>query len=199
MTRMLAWSLVASACAWFAACSGTAVRTDAPAVPAPDAHALFTRALAAQEADQRDHAEALWKQLIALRPQAAAPHTNLGIVYRLDGRVRDATTEYETAIRLDPADAAAYHNLGVVRRAQGAWVQAEQAYLRALELRPDQAETHYNLGILYELFLNRPEAALTHYRAVVSLDGPYGDIVAPWIPSLERRLAQHPASPSGTP
>lgn len=200
MTRWWAWSLFAAVCASFAACSSPAVRTDIPvSAPAPDAHALFTRALAAQEGDQRDQAAALWKEVIALVPNYAAPHTNLGIVYRRDGRVHDAIAEYETAIRLDPADAAAYHNLGLAHRARGAWTDAERAYLRALELRPDQAVTHYNLGILYELFLNRPEAALTQYRTVVSLGGPDTDTVAQWIRTLERRLAQHESSPPGTP
>jgi tetratricopeptide (TPR) repeat protein len=200
VTQSLAWGLVAASCASFVACSSAAVRTETPVgAPAPNAHTLFTRALAAQEADQRDQAQALWKQVIALVPNHAAPHTNLGIVYRLDGRVLDAITEYETAIRLDPADAAAYHNLGLAHRARGAWTDAERAYLRALELRPSQAVTHYNLGILYELFLNRPEAALTQYRTVVSLGGPDTDTVAQWIRTLERRLTPHESSPPGAP
>lgn len=196
MTRLLTWSLLAAGCVWLVACSGAAVRTDAPpAAPVADPRLVFARALAAQEAGQRDAAITLWKDLIALAPNRAAPHINLGIVYRLDGRVDDAIAEYEAAIRLDPSDAAAHHNLGLARRAQGAWPLAERAYLRALELRPNQVETHYNLGILYDLFLNRPEEALTQYRTVVTLGGPYADTVALWIPSLERRLAQ-PAAPS---
>ncbi len=196
VTRRFAWSLCAAGGLWLAACSGAAVRTDArPAAPAPDPQTVFARALAAQEAGQRDAAIALWKDLVALAPDRAAPHVNLGIVYRLDGRLDDAIAEYEAAIRLDPADAAAHHNLGLARRAQGAWPLAEHAYLRALELRPNQVETHYNLGILYDLFLNRPEDALTQYRTVVTLGGPYADTVARWIPTLERRLAQ-PAAPS---
>ncbi len=194
----LAGGLLAAACASLAACSGVAIAPDtAAAPPAVDVPALFAQALAAQEGGEPDRAIALWKQVITAAPTQAAPHTNLGILYRTTGRIQDAIVEYETAIRLDPGDAAAYHNLGLTHRARGAWADAERAYLRALELRPDQSETHYNLGILYELFLDRPEAALTHYRATLSSGGPDPDAVTQWIRTLERRLAQHePATPS---
>lgn len=191
MRRWPAQVLVTTACLWWAACSGSVVRPDVPAKPpGPDAHTLFTRALAAQEAGDRSQAEALWKQVMVAAPNYAAPHTNLGILYRTNGRILDAISEYETAVRLDPADAAAYHNLGLAHRARGAWAEAERAYLRALELRPNQVETHYNLGILYDLFLNKPTDALAQYRAVVALGGPAAQVVDPWIRALERRLAQ---------
>lgn len=201
MTRWIARALFAAGCAVLPACSGSAVRPDTPAAAprTPDAQALFTRALAAQQAGERDRAEALWKQVIAAAPEHAAPHTNLGIVYRTSGRLEDAIHEYETAIRLDPADAVTYHNLGLAQRARGAWTDAERAYLRALELRPQQVETHYNLGILYDLFLDRPEDALTQYRAVLSLGGPDADAVGQWIRTLERRLAQREPAVSGAP
>jgi tetratricopeptide (TPR) repeat protein len=200
VTRWIARFLFAG-CAFLSACSGFTMRSGQPAdAPhTPDAQALFARALAAQEAGKPDQAEALWKQVIAATPAQAAPHTNLGIVYRASGRLEDAIHEYEAAIRLDPADAAAYHNLGLAQRSRGAWPAAEQAYLRALELRPKQTETHYNLGILYDLFLDRPEDALTQYRAVLSLGSPDTDAVAQWIRTLERRLAQHEPATPGAP
>ena len=201
MTRRITHALFATAFAFVSACTGSAVRSDAPAgaPPMPDAHALFARALQAQEAGERGQAEALWKQVIAVAPDRAEPLTNLGVVYRTSGRIDDAIREYEAAIRLDPTDAVTYHNLGLAHRARGAWADAERAYRRALELRPEQAETHYNLAILYDLFLNRPEDALTQYRAVLSLGGPDADSVAQWIKTLERRLAQREPAASGAP
>jgi tetratricopeptide (TPR) repeat protein len=181
-----------------AACSGVAVSPEtAAAPPAPDVPGLFAQALGAHQASELERAMALWKDVIAAAPTEAAPHTNLGILYRATGRISEAIAEYDAAIRLDPNDAAAYHNLGVAHRARGAWADAERAYLRALELRPDQSQTHYNLGILYELFLDRPEAALTHYRAALSSGSPDADAVGQWIRTLERRLARRdPATPS---
>jgi Flp pilus assembly protein TadD len=166
--------------------------TDTSSAPDPerDAAALFARALLAQDAGDDATATALLRKVITLTPDRAAPHTNLGILLRRAGRLDDAVREYETAIRLDPADAAAYHNLGLIHRSRGAFAEAERAYARALELRPNQADTHYNLGILYELYLNRPQDALTHYRAVVTLGSPDANTIAGWIRTLERRAAQ---------
>jgi tetratricopeptide (TPR) repeat protein len=198
----LAGGLSAVVCAWIVACGGNgpAVRPDAATPPpGPDAQALFARALAAQEAGDRDQAETLWKRVIVAMPNQAAPHTNLGILYRTTGRVGDAISEYQTAIRLDPSDSAAYHNLGLAHRARGQWADAERAYRRALELHPGQGDTHYNLGILYDLFLDRPEDALTQYRAVVALGGPHPDTVSQWIRTIERRLAQPEAAPPDIP
>src|SRR5574341_1026597 len=139
MKSWMAAGGLAAACAWLTACGGVPVAPNTGAAPpAPDAPALFAQALAAQEAGESDRAIALWKRVIAAAPTHAAPHTNLGILYRTTGRIQDAIAEYETAIRLDPADAAAYHNLGLTHRARGAWAEAERAYLRALDLRPNQ-------------------------------------------------------------
>ena len=188
----VAWA--AAACL-LAACAGTPDRvapTDTAGAPDPerDAAALFARALLAQDAGDDAAATVLLREVITLTPDRAAPHTNLGILLRRAGRVDDAVREYETAIRLDPADAAAYHNLGLIHRSRGAFAEAERAYARALELRPNQADTHYNLGVLYELYLNRPQDALAHYRAVVTLGSPDADTIAGWIRTLERRAAQ---------
>ena len=196
MNRRWRLAVAWTAAVWLlAACAGTPDRpapTDAAGAPNPerDAAALFARALLAQDAGDDVAATALLHEVIALTPDRAAPHTNLGILLRRAGRVDDAVLAYETAIRLDPADAAAYHNLGLIHRSRGAFADAERAYARALELRPTQADTHYNLGILYELYLDRPQDALAHYRAVITLGSPDDDTIAGWIRTLERRAVQ---------
>ncbi|MFZ5863378.1 MAG: tetratricopeptide repeat protein [Nitrospirota bacterium] len=199
MKSRLTAILLAAACAHAAGCGGAAVRGDPVAAPQVDVAALFARALAAQESGNADRAQTLWREVIAAAPTQAAPHTNLGIVHRHAGRIDEAIREYQAAITLDPRDARAYHNLGVAQRARGAWTEAERAYLRAVELRPEQADSHYNLAVLYEVFLNRPEDALTHYRAVVSLGGSDADLVAPWVKALERRLAAPNGAAGGAP
>jgi tetratricopeptide (TPR) repeat protein len=191
--------LFAAACQGIAACTGSAVRQESvpAAVAQVDSAALFARALAAQDSGKTDRAQTLWREVIAATPTHPAPHTNLGVLHRQAGRIDDAIREYDAAIKLDPRDAWAYHNLGVAHRQRGAWTDAERAYLRAVELRPDQVDSHYNLAVLYELFLNRPEDALTHYRVVLSHGGPDAEMVAPWIKALERRLGA-PSEASGT-
>jgi Flp pilus assembly protein TadD len=200
MTRVMRWSrrrgvgLALGGIAWvMTACAGTperALPSSSANLAERDGTALFARAFAAQNAGDDARAIALLREVITLAPGAAAPHVNLGVLYRRGGRVDDAVREYEAAIRLDPDDAAAYHNLGLVQRARGKFADAERAYRRALELRPNQTDTHYNLGILYDLYLNRPQDALQHYRTVIESGGPTADTVAGWVLALERRLAQ---------
>lgn len=172
-----------------AACGGAPRRAEEPARPAPDAGALFAEALAAQQADA-PRAVALWQAAMVAAPDHGAPHVNLGVLYRRMGRLDDAVAEYRTAIQLDPRSADAYHNLGLAHRARGDWAEAERAYLDALALRPAQAATHYNLGVLYDLYLDKPEQALTQYREVVALGGPQAETVREWIRILERRVGR---------
>jgi len=185
-------ALVSAAIAWtIAGCAGTPpVQITAEPSPPDRAAALFTEALSAQDTGDDARAAALLNDVIAIDPARAAPHTNLGIIYRRTGRLDEAIREYETAIRLNPADAEAYHNLGLAHRRRGAFADAERAYRRALELRPNQVDTHYNLGILYDLYLNRPQDALVHYQAILDLGGPEIDIVTGWIRTLERRATR---------
>lgn len=187
--RRSTMALVSAAIAWtIAGCAGAPPVPITAEPPRPDrAAALFTEALSAQDAGDDARAAALLNDVIAIDPERAAPHTNLGIVYRRTGRLDEAVREYETAIRINPADAEAYHNLGLAHRRRGAFADAERAYLRALELRPNQVDTHYNLGILYDLYLNRPQDALVHYQAILDLGGPDVDMITGWIRTLERR------------
>lgn len=187
-------AFVSAAIAWtIAGCAGAPPVPITAEPPRPDrAAALFTEALSAQDAGDDARAAALLNDVIALAPERAPPHTNLGIIYRHTGRLDEAIREYETAIRLNPADAEAYHNLGLAHRRRGAFADAERAYLRALELRPNQVDTHYNLGILYDLYLNRPQDALVHYQAILDLGGPDVDIITGWIRTLERRATRQP-------
>ena len=184
--------LASAAIAWLiAGCAGAPpAPTNADASRPDRAAALFTEALSAQEAGDDARATALLNEVIAIAPQQAAPHTNLGIVYRRMGRLDDAVREYETAIRLNPGDAEAYHDLGLAHRTRGAFAEAERAYRRALELRPTQVDTHYNLGILYDLYLNRPLDALVHYRAILDLGGPDVEMITGWIRTLERQVTR---------
>ncbi len=185
-------AFASAAIAWtIAGCAGAPTAQTNADVPRPDrAAALFADALSAQEAGDDVRATALLNEVITVAPQQAAPHANLGIIYRKTGRLDDAVREYETAIRLNPADAAAYHNLGLAHRARGAFADAERAYLRALALRPNQVDTHYNLGILYDLYLNRPQDALVHYRAILSLGSPDVEMITGWIHTLERQVTR---------
>ncbi|MBI4714696.1 MAG: tetratricopeptide repeat protein [Nitrospirae bacterium] len=60
---------------------------------------------------------------------------------------------------------AVLNSAGIWYREQGDFVKAEDAYQRALRIDPRYPDTLFNLGVLNELYRNRADAALTHYRA----------------------------------
>ena len=72
-------------------------------------------------------------------------------------------------------------------RRQGKFGEAEAAYLKAVTASPDYALAHYNLGVLYELYLQRLDAALQHYERYQAVTGEDKQ-VAKWIADLKRRL-----------
>ena len=87
-----------------------------------------------------------FEQAIALRPDFADAHNNLGNVLLSQGKLDEAAARYEHALALRPDYAEAHNNLGIILWQQGKLDEAAARYEQALALRPDYADAHYNLG-----------------------------------------------------
>jgi serine/threonine protein kinase/Flp pilus assembly protein TadD len=119
--------------------------------------------------DGSPEAVAYYRAALALRPDTAAVHNNLGIVLSDLGRRREAEEEVRTAIRLDPRHPSFHSGLGYVRHAQGKLQEAEEAYRAALRLDPKYAGAHNGLGnVLSDR--GKPKEAKEEYRAAIFLD-----------------------------
>jgi uncharacterized protein (TIGR02466 family) len=131
-----------------------------------------------KELGRLDDAEASYSQAIALRPDYAEAHSNLGVTLKELGRLDDAEASYSQAIALKPDYAEAHSNLGVTLKELGRLDDAEASYSQAIALKPDYAEAHSNLGVtLQELgrlddaeasclqaIALRPDYAEAHYN-----------------------------------
>jgi tetratricopeptide (TPR) repeat protein len=127
-------------------------------------------------------------------PELAGPLVNLGIAYRHTGDNSAALEALDRAVELNPDSAAAHLQRGILRREAGDFQSALAAYDQALAVQPDYALAHRNIGILYDLYLQQPSLALTHYKRYLELlDGP-DDTVNRWVVDLERRTASAHAS-----
>ena len=105
---------------------------------------------------------------VALSPQDAEAHNNLGNTLQELGRLDDAEASYNRAIALKPDFAAPHNNLGNTLKELGSLDKAEANYNRAIALKPDFAEAHNNLGnTLKEL--GRLEEAETSYTQAIAL------------------------------
>ena len=67
---------------------------------------------------------ARYQRALALKPDDAEAHNNLGIRAHGEGELGDAVAHYQRALALKPDYAEAHNNLGTVLRAQGNFAAA---------------------------------------------------------------------------
>jgi len=156
---------------WRAILSGTAVV--ALAVPACHQIAYWT------------NSETLMTHAIAVTQDNWLAHHNLGVAYLEQGRLAEAVTQLEEALRIRPNYTTAHLNLGSAYSAMGRFSDAEREYRRTIQLKPDKAEAYNNLGklhldqnrldeayVLFQQALQRkPDFAEAHYNAGIALQG----------------------------
>ncbi len=114
----------------------------------------------------------LWANGVRNAPQKARPHNNLGLALFNKGRLEEAKSHYQEALRLDPEFVYAHNNLGVVLEKQGRPEEAMRHYYETLRIKPDFAEAHRNLGVVLEK-QGRPEEAIRHYYKALRINPNY--------------------------
>jgi len=119
---------------------------------------------------KRDHEAgiALVRQAIAVNPELAAAHDNLGLMLRSRGELAEAEASHRRAAEAKPDHPDAYSHLGVVLFRQNRRDEAIECYRRAIALKPDHAEAHNNLGAALLAQGNLDEAVESHRRAVAA-------------------------------
>ena len=106
------------------------------------------------------------QKVVALCPQDAKVHANLGNTLKELGRLDEAEASYETAIALNPGLAAVHLNFGLTLKLLGRLEEAEASYDKALALDPDYAEAHSNLGNALQELGRLVEAEASFNRAI---------------------------------
>jgi len=103
---------------------------------------------------------------VALSPQDAEAHNNLGNTLKELGRLKEAETSYNQAIALMPNYAEAYCNLGITLHGLGKLDKSEASYNQAIALKPELAEAHINLGITLQELGRLKEAEASYNQAI---------------------------------
>lgn len=99
---------------------------------------------------KQDQAKALdyYNKVLALAPNDAGLHNNLGSLYANMGRPTDAAAEFKKAAELDPTHAGSYYyNLGAIMVNQGSMDEAATALKKATDLDPTNANAWYWYGM----------------------------------------------------
>ena len=139
-------------------------------------HQLGWKALGAVYGQSGRNSEAVNanQTAVALSPQDAEAHYNLGITLHALGRLDEADVSYRQAIVLKPDDAEAHNNLGAILKELSRLGEAEASYKQAIVLKPDFAEAHSNLGVtLHEL--GRLDEAETSLKQAIALASGYAE------------------------
>ena len=152
--------------------------------------AFFEQGCAA-DADPRTFAAAIaaYQKAIALDPDFADAHCNLGTVLYNQGRRPDARACFERALLLAPSHLEAHFNLANVLDEDDRNESALRHYKEAVRIDPFFADAQLNLALLYEK-LGLPRTARGFWRRYLQLE-PTGS----WAEVARKHLAAPPEAP----
>ncbi|HEV3141112.1 MAG TPA: tetratricopeptide repeat protein, partial [Vicinamibacterales bacterium] len=118
-----------------------------------------------------DDAIAEYRKSLALNPESASTHYNLGYALSARGRTAeaaDAVSEFREALRIDPEYAQGHTNLGALLQLQGKTDEALDHFRRAAAIRPDFFDARINLAQLLSAG-GRSREAMDAFRAALAL------------------------------
>jgi protein O-GlcNAc transferase len=127
---------------------------------------VWAAAVRHHRAQQFKAADALYRELLAARPDFADAWHNWGALAFQTGQAQVALERIERAIELAPAHAAAHYDRGLILQDLSRLDEAAASYARALALQPDNAEAHNNLGNVLARQGRLWEAIASYRRAI---------------------------------
>lgn len=165
-----------------------------PVIVAEKGSEEMLRAIALLEEKNYRQAEANFEEIAKVRPDIAEAHFNLGWVKFQLGKFSEVGTHIANGLKLKPTEISAYLLLGLAEREAGQFGNAEVTYRAALSLAPKDDRIQLNLGILLDLYMQRPDEALIHYKAYQDLQKEPNPKVKGWIAGMERAKAARDAA-----
>jgi tetratricopeptide (TPR) repeat protein len=116
--------------------------------------------------------EVFYRTAAAMNPDSAAAHNHLGTVLAaIPGRVPEAITQFEEALRISPNAPEGEENLGTVLLKDPARRAEAAAHLEnAIRLRPNRKTTHDKLAFVLSDIPGRQADAIAEYQASLRID-----------------------------
>ncbi len=111
-------------------------------------------------------AEFSYRKAIAIKPDFAESHSNLGIILKDLDKSEEAELYTRKAIKIKPDFADAHSNLGNILKDLGESKEAELSCIKAIELNPNLAAAHSNLGTILKNLGKLQEAEVSHRKAI---------------------------------
>lgn len=108
----------------------------------------------------------IFRNALALDPQCALAHHQLGLAAAMTGNGHLAVQELQIATQLKPGDAVAHNNLGLAELSIGKIPQAQTEFEKAVALDPGLIDGFVNLGDVYSSSGNYAAAGHAFEQAV---------------------------------
>ena len=137
-------------------------------MPAADFYTRFQRAWELAEQGRYKAAIEEWQAALAMNPDDAKAHNNIGFALAREGRLPEAMAHWKKALEINDEYAEVHKNLGMALLASGAPAEAIPHLRKAVELGPPDADTAYNLGLAL-LQAGRADEAIAQFQAVLQL------------------------------
>jgi Tfp pilus assembly protein PilF len=123
-------------------------------------------ALTRQQIGYWKNTEALFRHAIAVTQDNYIAHLRLGTTFSHQGRLDEAISELQEALRIQPNDSDSRNNLGAALGRKGRLDEAIIQFQQALKLTPDDAEVHNNLGVAFAITGSRNQAVEQYQEAL---------------------------------
>ena len=120
----------------------------------------------AHQVGKHDTAVDLITKALAIKPDYAEAHNNLGIAFKELGRLDEAVASYHKALAIKPDYAEAHYNLGNAFKELGRLDEAVERFHKALSIKPDYADAHINLGAAFKELGRLDEAVASYHKAL---------------------------------
>ena len=113
-----------------------------------------------------------FEKALALNPDYAEAHYNLGVAFQRTNQLDNAVECYEKSITLKHAYPTAHNNLGVIMLERSQLDSAVKSFEWAVAYSPEYAEAHNNLGSAFQE-LNQFDLAKEQFKKAVSINQDY--------------------------
>jgi tetratricopeptide (TPR) repeat protein len=141
-------------------------QTVPPSTRKSEIQSHFATAQQAQQDKDYGTAEREFQAVLALAPDFAEVHMNLGLVYQLEDRSPEAMTEFRRALRIKPALVGANFFLGVDYCKLGEGAKAIPYLKAALQAEPGRPDTRLWLATAQEISGQLQAEVVTLHRAL---------------------------------
>ena len=116
-----------------------------------------------------DDAVKSYEKAVAIKPDYADAHFNLGNILRDLGELDGAIKSFVKTIEIMPEYDEAQYNLGVTLQELGQLDEAIEQYEKALSINPENADLILNLGFIYQS-LGQIDEAIEQYDNALTID-----------------------------